>query len=152
METQVNPIPQGYHSLTPYLVVKDTNEALEFYKKAFKAKENFRTIAPNGEIGHCEMQIGNSRFMFSGHFGDMDETTPTPSSSLLIYVEEVDEFFAQAVKAGAEEVRPVEDQFYGDRMGTLKDPNGHIWHIATHIEDVSEREMQKRADERWSMV
>lgn len=146
METQVNPIPEGYHSITPYLMVNDANGALEFYKKAFDAKEIMRTKTPSGEIGHCEMQIGDSRFMFSG-LGNM--TNPNSSTSLLIYVENVDEFFKKAIAAGAQEVSPVDNQFYGDRMGTLKDPFGHLWHIGTHVENVSPDEMQRRAQEKW---
>lgn len=149
MENQVNPIPQGYHSLTPYLMVEEADRALEFYKKAFGAKEIMRTKTPHGEIGHCEMQIGDSRFMFSGLFGNMEKTHPNSSSSLLIYVDNVDEFFKRALSAGAIEINPVADQFYGDRMGSLKDPFGHLWHIGTHVENVSPEEMQKRAQEKW---
>lgn len=146
METEVNPIPQGYHSITPYLMVSNAAEAVEFYKKAFDAKEIMKTKTPSGEIGHCEMQIGDSRFMFSG-LGEKEN--PNSSVSLLIYVKNVDEFFSRAIAAGAEEMRPVANQFYGDRMGTLKDPFGHLWHIGTHVEDVSEEEMQKRAQQAW---
>lgn len=149
--TQVSAIPQGYHSLTPYLIVSDAQMALEFYAQAFGASEVLRTTKPNGEIGHCEIQIGDSRLMFSEHFGQIPAFNHDDSahSSLLIYVDNVDEFFERAISLGAELIQPVQDQFYGDRMGTLKDPFGHFWHIGTHIEDVSSIEMQRRAEERW---
>ena len=107
-----------------------------------------RTLTESGEIGHCEMQIGDSRFMFSS-YGDMEISSPSSSSSLLVYVENVDEFFKRAISCGAEVISAVTDQFYGDRMGSLKDPFGHLWHIGTHVENVSEDEMQRRALEKW---
>lgn len=148
MDTTTQPIPKGYHSITPYLMVTDAEKALEFYQKAFDAKLITRTNTTSGNIGHCELQIGDSRFMFSGP-GFMPVAAPSTSSSLLIYVPNVDEFFKHALAAGASEVHAVENQFYGDRMGTLKDPFGHLWHIGTHIEDVSQDETQKRALEKW---
>lgn len=154
MEKQVNPIPQGYHSLTPYLIVKDAARAIEFYKKAFGAKELFRMAAPNSMIGHCELQIGDSRVMLADEFPDMDATAPTQgvngiAFSLLIYVENVDEVFKRAVDAGAKVLRPLKNEFYGDRMGTVQDPFGHHWNLGMHVEDVSEEEMQKRAQKMW---
>ena len=149
MPSKVKPIPDGYSSLTPYLVVKGAADALEFYKKAFGAKELFRMAHPNGEIGHAEMQIGNSRFMLADEHPKMNIKGPksfggTPVS-LLLYTEDVDFMTAQAIKAGAKIVKPIEDQFYGDRMGMVVDPFGHQWSVATHIEDVPPQEMAKRA-------
>lgn len=154
MEKQVNPIPQGYHSLTPYLIVKDAKRAIEFYKKAFGAKELFRMDAPNGMIGHCELQIGDSRVMMSDEFPDMGTKAPKPgetgsSFSLLIYIENVDDVFKRAVEAGAKVIRPLKNEFYGDRMGIVQDPFGHNWNLGMHVEDVSEAEMKKRAEKMW---
>lgn len=153
MDTQVNPIPQGYHSLTPYLIVKDAAKAIEFYKKAFGAEEKFRMDAPQGKIGHCELQIGDSRIMLADEFPKMGSTAPTEgvnSFSLLLYVDKVDEIFQQAIDAGAKVVRPLANEFYGDRMGTLEDPFGHHWSLATHVENVSDSEIRERAKKMWS--
>jgi PhnB protein len=148
--SQVKPIPAGQHSITPYLVIKDAAKAIEFYKKAFGAKELMRMADPNGDrIGHAELEIGDSRIMLADEYPDFGFRSPeayngTPVS-LLLYVEDVDKVSRQAVAAGAKELRAVADQFYGDRMGTFQDPFGHVWSIATHVEDVSVDEMQKRA-------
>lgn len=153
MENEVSPIPEGYHSITPYLIVKDATKAIDFYKKAFGAKEIFRMDAPGGKIGHCELMIGDSRIMMADEFPDMGSTAPegaNRSFSLMIYVENVDEFFDMAVDHGARIIKPLKDQFYGDRMGTIQDPFGHNWHVASHIEDVSTEEMQKRAQAAWN--
>lgn len=154
MEKQVNPIPQGYHSLTPYLIVNDATRAIEFYEKAFGAKELFRMPAPNGKIVHCELQIGDSRVMLADEFPDMGATAPVPGESgkgfsLLVYVENVDDVFKRAVEAGAKVIKPLTNEFYGDRMGTVQDPYGHFWNLGMHVEDVSEEEMQKRAEKMW---
>lgn len=152
MQTQVKPIPEGYHSLTPYLIVKDATRAIEFYKKAFGARELFRMDAPGGKIGHCELQIGDSRVMMADEFPNMGATAPSEGGrafSLMLYVDNADLFFKRAVEAGAKVLRPLKNEFYGDRLGTLQDPFGHNWHVATHVEDVPEEEMQKRADENW---
>lgn len=151
MQTQVNPIPEGYHSLTPYLIVRDASKAIEFYKNAFGAKELYRMDAPGGKIGHCELQIGDSRIMMADEFPNMGAAPEGgPSSfSLVLYVENVDELFNRAVAAGATVVRALKDEFYGDRMGTLQDPFGHKWNLATHVEDVSPEEMKKRAEKMW---
>lgn len=152
METEIRSIPEGYHSLTPYLIVKNAASAIAFYQKAFGAKEIFRMDAPGGKIGHCELQIGDSRIMLADEFPDMGARAPVGGDrafSLMLYVENVDEFFKRAIEAGAKVLRPLKDEFYGDRMGTLQDPFGHNWHVATHVEDVSEEEMQKRATENW---
>jgi PhnB protein len=141
----VKPIPEGYHSLTPYLIVDGAVEAIEYYKKAFGAIELFR-MEHGGKIGHAEMKIGDSPFML----GDQMEPYKGPKAlggtpvSLMIYVDNVDTIFPQAIAAGGIEVKPLQDQFYGDRSGTLTDPFGHVWTISTHMEDVSEEEMEKR--------
>jgi PhnB protein len=154
MQTQVNPIPQGYHSITPYLIVKDAKKALEFYQKAFGAKEIYRMETPNGMIGHCEFQIGDSKIMMADEFPDMGAKAPASEGgkpfSLLIYVENVDQVFDRAVKAGAKVLRPLKNEFYGDRMGTLQDPFGHNWNLGMHVEDVSPEEMKIRAEKMWS--
>lgn len=142
------PIPDGYHSVTPYLIVKGAARALEFYKKAFNAQELYRMDAPGGMIGHAEFQIGNSRIMIADEFPDMGARSPETIGGspvgLCIYTEDVDALFKQAVAAGGKQERPVVDQFYGDRSGTLRDPFGHQWTLATHKEDVSPEEMKRR--------
>ena len=149
MTGKVNPIPEGYHSVTPYLIIKGASDAIEFYKKAFGATELFRMAQPDGRVGHAEIRIGDSTIMLADEFPEMGHKSPKTLGgspvSMLIYVEDVDAVFAQAIAAGAKEDRPVEDKFYGDRGGSLIDPFGHIWHIATHTEDLTPEEMQKRA-------
>jgi PhnB protein len=149
MAGAVKPIPDGYHSVTPYLNIKGAAEAIDFYKKAFGATELFRMPQPDGRIGHAELQIGDSRIMLADEFPEMKNFGPQTlggsAVGLLLYVNDVDSVFEQAVAAGATETRAVEDKFYGDRGGTLTDPFGHVWHIATHTEDVSPEEMEKRA-------
>jgi PhnB protein len=144
----VKPIPDGYGSVTPYLYIKGAARAIEFYKKALGATELFRLADPSGKVGHAELQIGNSRIMLADEHPDMDvrgpETLGGTSVSFLVYVEDVDARFDHAIAAGATETRPVKDQFYGDRSGSLKDPFGHTWTIATHKEDVSPEEMDSR--------
>lgn len=140
----------GYHSVTPYLTVDDAAAAIEFYKKAFGAEEVMRM--PMGDkIGHADILIGDSHVMLSDEFPDMDKLGPNKrgggTSSLMIYVEDSDTAFAKAVAAGATAVRPVEDQFYGDRSGWIKDPFGHEWALSTHIEDVSPEELNRRMAE-----
>ena len=149
----VKPIPDGYHTATPYLIVTGAASALEFYKQAFGAVELFRMAAPDGRIGHAEMQIGDSRIMLADEFPDMGFRSPqslggTPVG-LMLYVEDVDARFSRAVAAGAKVVRPVKDQFYGDRSGTLTDPFGHSWTLATHIEDLTMAEVQKRSESQF---
>lgn len=155
METNGNiePVPHGYHSLTPYLIVNDAHKAIEFYTKVFGAKELFRMDAPEGKIGHCELQIGDSRIMLADEFLNRGAVAPTSkggrSFSLVLYVSNVDEVFDDAIDNGGVIVHPVKDQFYGDRMGTFRDPFGHEWSLGTHIEDVSEEEMLKRVKEMY---
>jgi PhnB protein len=147
----VKGVPEGYHSVTPYLVVKGAAQAIEFYKRAFNAQEMFRMDGPNGSIGHAEIKIGNSIVMMADENPQMGAKAPATLGgspvSLLVYVDDVDTFAAQAVKAGLKVVRPLENQFYGDRMGSYTDPYGHTWHLASHVEDVSPEEMQRRAQE-----
>jgi PhnB protein len=141
------PIPEGYHSVTPYIVVDDAAAALDFYKRAFGAVELLRM--PMGDrIGHAEIRIGDSHVMLADEFPEMDKLGPKsrggPTASLMVYLEDVDAAFARALAAGATQERAVEDQFYGDRSGSLFDPFGHCWMLSTHIEDVPEDEMQRR--------
>jgi len=144
----VKPIPEGYHSVTPYLILDDATRALEFYKKAFGAVELLRMPAPGGKIGHAEIKIGDSPIMLADESPEMGHrsarTLGGSPVSLMVYVEDVDARVAQAVAAGAKLVRPVADQFYGDRSGALKDPFGHTWHLSTHKEDVSLEEIARR--------
>ena len=137
----------GYHSVTAYLTVDDAEAALEFYKNAFGATEHMRM--PMGDkIGHADIVIGDTHVMLADEFPDMDKLGPKSrggsTSSLMIYVPDADAAFAKAVAAGAEPIRPVEDQFYGDRSGWVKDPFGHEWTLSTHVEDVSPEEINQR--------
>jgi len=142
----VQPIPAGYHSVTPYLMVRDAARAIAFYRDAFGAKEVMRFDGPNGKIAHAEVTIGDSHVMLADESPEFagPQTLGGAGVSLMLYVDDVDATFAQAVAAGATARRPVADQFYGDRLGTLADPFGHVWSIATHREDVSLGEMQRR--------
>ncbi|MGH9901367.1 MAG: VOC family protein [Pyrinomonadaceae bacterium] len=141
--------PEGYHSVTPYLCVSDAASAIEFYKQAFGATELMRMPAPGGKIGHAEIKIGDSHIMLADEFPEMDFRSPQAVGGspvqFYVYVEDVDAQAAQAVAAGAKLLKEVKDEFYGDRSGKLADPFGHIWNIATHKEDVSFEEVQKRA-------
>lgn len=144
-------IPQGYHSVTPYLIVDNAAAAIDFYQRAFGAKETLRLTMPGDKIGHADIQIGNSHVMLADEFPEMGARGPKSldgwAVSLLIYVDDVDAVVAQATAAGATVQRPVQDQFYGDRTGTLIDPFGHIWSVATHKQEVSPEEMQRRFQE-----
>ena len=145
----VRPIPEGYHSVTPYLCVSNAAEALAFYEAAFGARELFRHLKPDGRIGHAEIQIGDSRIMLADAFPEHDFHTPAHYGgspiAIHLYVEDVDAIVNQAIRAGAHLVRQVSDQFYGDRNGTVDDPFGHRWFISTHVEDVSPDETERRA-------
>ncbi|MBL0313122.1 MAG: VOC family protein [Holophagaceae bacterium] len=149
MPNNVKPIPEGYHSVTPYLIVHGAANALDFYKRAFGAVELFRMEAPEGRIGHAEIRIGDSHIMLADEHPEMGAKSPETLGgspvSLMLYVQDVDQVFAQAVEAGAGVERPLADQFYGDRTGGLKDPFGHVWFVATHIEDVPPEELDRRA-------
>ncbi|HET7112740.1 MAG TPA: VOC family protein [Pyrinomonadaceae bacterium] len=143
----VKPIPEGYHSLTPYLVIDGAAKAIDYYKRAFGATELFR-MEHEGKIGHAEMKIGDSPFMLSDEHPEMGYRGPKAIGGspvgLMIYVDDCDTVFKQAIEAGGVEKKAVQDQFYGDRSGTLEDPFGHIWTVATHKEDVSPEEIDKR--------
>ena len=145
----VKPIPEGYHSVTPYLIIKGAADAIAFYQKAFGATELFRFPAPDGKIGHAEIKIGDSPIMLADEFAEMGYKGPQALGgspvSLMIYLEDVDTVFNRAVEAGASVKEAVQDKFYGDRTGTLTDPFGHVWHVSTHKEDVSMEEMEERA-------
>ena len=144
------PIPEGYRTATPYLIVKGAADAIEFYKRAFGATEMLRMADPQGKVGHAEIKIGDSVIMLADEHPAMGYRGPRAlggsSVSILLYLEDVDSVFERAVKAGAKALRPVANQFYGDRSGTLEDPFGHVWTIATHVEDVPPAELQRRAE------
>ena len=149
MSNKVNPIPEAYRGATPYLSVKDATRAIEFYKRAFGAREVMQMRQPDGRVGHAELRIGDAPIMLADEFPEINFRSPqslggTPVN-ILIYVNDVDALVDQATAAGAKLLRPVEDQFYGGRVGVIEDPFGHSWSFATHIEDVSPEEMQKRA-------
>jgi PhnB protein len=151
MMTQApNPIPEGYHTLSPYLIVRGASEALEFYKQAFGANEICRLDMPDGKIGHGEFKIGDSIFMISDESPQCTTKSPEAlggsSVTLHLYVVDADATFKDALKAGAKETMPIADQFWGDRMGGVVDPFGHNWMIATHIEDVDPSEFQSRME------
>ena len=149
MTTKVKPIPDGYHTVTPYLIVHDAARAIEFYKRAFGAEELFRMAGPGGKVGHAEIKIGDSPVMLADEHPEMGARSPRSIGaspvSLLLYVEDVDTFFNQALAAGATVIRPIENKFYGDRSGGLEDPFGYQWYVATHVEDVSPEELERRA-------
>jgi PhnB protein len=149
MTSTVKPIPEGYHTVTPYLIVKGAVKAIEFYKQAFGAKELARMTAPDGRIGHAEIQIGDSRIMLADEFPEMDARGPESMGGtpvmIHLYMEDVDMVAKQATTAGARELRPVKDQFYGDRSGLFADPFGHKWNISTRKENLSAEEIGKRA-------
>lgn len=143
-------VPDGYHTATPYLIINGAAAALKFYKEAFGATELFRMDAPGGKIGHAEIKIGDSPIMLADEYPDMGYRGPqaiggTPVS-IMLYVEDVDAVFNRTVAAGGKVKQPVKDQFYGDRSGTLEDPFGHVWTIATHKEDLTPEEIGKRAE------
>jgi PhnB protein len=145
----VQPIPEGYPRVTPYLIVDGASDAIDFYRSVLGATERMRMAGPDGKVGHAELEIGNSVVMLADEHPEMGAVGPTTVGgtpvSLHVYVEHVDSVFEQAIQAGAEELQPLEDKFYGDRSGSFKDPFGHHWHIATHVEDVPPDEMGKRA-------
>lgn len=154
MTPKTKPIPDGYHSVTPYLTTHNATQAIEFYKRAFGAQELGKLPMPDGKIGHAELRIGNSIVMLADEFPQAGNQSPQSlkgtSVGLALYVENVDEVFERAVKAGATVKEPVMDKFWGDRAGTLVDPFGHKWTILTHQEDVSIPEMQKRMEKMFA--
>jgi PhnB protein len=147
----VNPIPEDYPRVTPYLIVDGAADAIDFYKTVLGAAERMRMEGPEGKVGHAELELGNSVIMLADEHPEMDAHGPksvggTPVS-LHVYVEDADSVFERATEAGAKSLRSVEDKFYGDRSGSFEDPFGHQWHVATHVEDVPPDEMSKRAEE-----
>jgi PhnB protein len=146
--TKVKPIPDGHRTVAPYLAIKNAASALDFYKTAFGATETYKLIIPDGRVGHAEIRLGDSLIMLSDEFpefgGKAPESLGGSPVSIHLYVEDVDAVFKRALAAGARELKPVMDQFYGDRSGQLQDPFGHLWWVATHKEDVAPEEMQKR--------
>ena len=149
MPEKVNHVPEGYHSVTPYLIVDGAARAIEFYRQVFGATEVLRMDGPDGRVGHAEIRIGDSHVMLSDEHPEIGARGPRSVGgspvSLMVYVEDVDAVVNRAVEAGARLTRPVADQFYGDRTGGLEDPFGYTWNVATHVEDVSPEEMQRRA-------
>ena len=148
---KAKPIPDGYPRVTPYLCVAGANAAIDFYRTVFGAVERMRIPAPGGKIGHAELRLGDSVIMLSDEYPEMNVRGPksiggTPVT-VSVYVEDVDDAFARAVQAGAKTIRPVENQFYGDRSGQFEDPFGHHWSVATHVEDVPPDEIGRRAAE-----
>ncbi len=151
MASAVKPIPEGYHSVTPYLCVKGGARAIEFYERVFGAREIYRMMQPDGRVGHAELQIGDSRIMLADEAPDAGARSPQTIGgspvTIHLYVEDVDATVARAVEAGARLTRPVKDQFYGDRNGGVVDPFGHVWFVSTHVEDVPPDELERRAGE-----
>jgi PhnB protein len=144
------PIPDGHNAVTPYLICADAARAIAFYKEAFGATERMRLGAPGGRIGHAEITIGDCAVMLADEHPEMGARAPGSFGgspvSLVLYVADVDATVGRATKAGATLRHPVEDKFYGDRMGSITDPDGHVWHVATHIEDVPPDELRRRAE------
>jgi PhnB protein len=150
-QAKPKPIPDGYHAVTPYLSIKGASDAIAFYKKAFGAEELYRLPMPDGRVGHAELQIGDSRLMLADEMPEMgDSITKSPrtlggaTAGFCLYVADADALFQRAVDAGATAKRPLTNQFYGDRSGVVEDPFGHLWTIATHVEDVSPDELKRR--------
>ena len=149
-------IPEGYHSITPVLIVKNGDAAIEFYKKGFAAEERRCMKSPDGRVAHAELKLGNSLFMLSDEYPEMKCHSPNSIGgspvSMYVYVEDVDALFDKAVSAGAKVLDPVQDQFWGDRHGRLEDPFGHLWSVATHKKDLSEEEMKSAAEAAFSQM
>ena len=147
----VQPIPEGYNSVTPYLAVEDASAAIDFYQRAFGAKERARMAGPGGSVMHAELEIGDSLIMLSDPFPQASTRNPKElggtSVSIFLYVDDIDAVYKQAVDAGGTSLMEPDDMFWGDRFGSVQDPFGHSWTIATHVEDVSPEEMQKRSEE-----
>ena len=146
--SKVKPVPQGYHTATPYLIIDGAAKALDFYKKIFGATEKMRMPSPGGKVGHAEITIGDSMIMLADEHPEIGARSPRAFGGsgvgIMLYVDDVDTTVKKAVADGAKLVQPVEDKFYGDRTGTIEDPWGHTWHVGTHKEDVSEDEMKRR--------
>ena len=146
---KVNPIPDNYPRVTPYLTIDGAAKAIDFYTDVLGATVRGRMDGPDGKVGHAELDIGSGLIMLADSFEDMGAPTPKKLGgspvTMMVYVEDADDVFARAIKAGAKEIAPVQDQFYGDRSGQFEDPFGHRWNVATHVEDVPPDEMEKRA-------
>ena len=146
----VRPVPEGYSTVTPYLIVTGAAAAIDFYKLVFDAKELMRFGGPDGKVAHAELQIGDSRIMLADEHPEMGHRSPQTiggsAVGIMLYVDDVDRVFSGAIAAGAKTHQEVKNQFYGDRSGSLIDPFGHLWTVATHVEDVSEEEMQRRME------
>jgi PhnB protein len=147
----VQPVPEGYHTVTPYLAVGNAAEAIDFYRRAFGAKERVRMPGPGDTVMHAELEIGDSHVMLSDPFPQASTTPPKElggtSASVFMYVEDIDAVYRQAIDAGATSLMEPDDMFWGDRFGSVQDPFGHSWTIATHIEDLEPEEMQRRSEE-----
>jgi PhnB protein len=145
------PVPEGYHTITPYLAVEDASTAIDFYKKAFGAKERVQMAGPGGSVMHAELEVGDSLIMLSDPFPQASTKPPKElggtSVSIFAYVEDIDSVYKQAIDAGATSLMEPDDMFWGDRFGSVQDPFGHSWTIATHVEDVSPEEMEARSKE-----
>ena len=146
----VKPIPEGYHTATPYLILQGAADAIAFYQSAFGATELMRLADPRGKVGHAEIRIGDSTIMLADESPDMGFCGPLALGGspvgIMLYVEDVDATTERASAAGAKVIRPAKDQFYGDRTSMIEDPFGHVWYLATHIEDVSPQEIQNRSE------
>ena len=145
----IRPIPAGYHAITPYLAIQNAAAALDFYKRAFGAREILRMAMPDGKVAHAEMRVGDSVVMMADESAEQDFLSPAARGgstvTIHLYVPDVDSMFSKALDAGAKVVRELQDQFYGDRTACVVDPFGHVWYLATHKEEVSKSEMKKRA-------
>jgi PhnB protein len=154
--TQVKPIPEGFHTVTPYLTLDDAAKAIDFYKRAFGAQEVMRMEAPGGKIGHAEIKIGDSRIMLGDEMPNAGSRSPkslgSTTGGIFLYVQDVDAVFNQAVSAGAQVEMPLADMFWGDRYGRLKDPFGHSWSVATHKEYLTQAEMSKRMQDEMAKM
>lgn len=150
MSSRANPIPEGFHTITPYMTIRDASDAIDFYREAFGATETFRWADPDGRIRHAEIMLGDSPIMLTDEAPDFGMAGPLSFGGspihMFLYVEDVDALFERAIAAGATELMPVEDSEDGDRRGGITDPFGHVWYIATHVENVSREELQKRYD------
>lgn len=153
---EIEKIPKNYHSITPVLIVNNGDEAIEFYKKGFGVEERYRMKGPDGRVAHAELKLGDSVFMLSDEYPEMECHSPKTIGgspvSMYVYVDDVDSVFNKAISAGAKALDPVKDQFWGDRHGRLEDPFGHLWSIATHKKDLSEEEMKKAGEAAFSQM
>lgn len=156
MAGKVKPIPEGYRTVTPYIVVNDAKAAIDFYSRAFGAKEIMKMEGPGGKIAHAEMKIGDSMIMLADEMGGSSNRSPRSlggtTGGIFLYVEDVDSVFKQATAAGAQVDTPLADMFWGDRYGRLTDPFGHSWSLATHKEDVAPQEMARRTKEAMAQM